>query len=133
MRLASVAEYSIAPGRDGQFSKVVLLVDPDALLLEAGRLLLSGCSAAVLTACACVDVCRLPPEDEPQIAVLSERLGPFQLLAVAEYVRHRWPRARIFVAGRAALFLEDPLYDEAVAAGTSNLEFLAAIEKCCAA
>jgi hypothetical protein len=108
-------------------------VDPDVLLLEAGRLLLSGGSASVLTACACVEVCRLPPEDKPQIAVLSERLGSFQLLAVAEYVRHRWPRARIFVVGRAALFLEDPLYDEAVAAGTGNLEFLAAIEKCCAA
>ena len=129
MQLTYVSERSDTPVRNRWVGKVALLVDPDPLLLEAGKLLLSGYCESVQTASTCYDVAELPHEDKPQIAVLSDRLGSFQLLAVAEYVRHRWPMTSILVVGRAASFLEDRLYDGVVAVGSSNLEFLAAIEK----
>ena len=130
MQLTSVPEHCVLAFPNRPEGKTALLVDPDPLLLEAGKLLLAEICGSVQTACACVDVSRLALDDDPQIAVLSERLGAFQLLAVAEYVRHRWPLARILVVGRAALFLDDPLYDEAIAGGSSNLDFLAAVERC---
>jgi hypothetical protein len=130
MQLIGIHEHGPLAFPHPPAQAVALLVDPDPLLLEAGKRLLYGSSISVQTACACVDVSRLPLDDEPQIAVLSERLGSFQLLAVAEYIRHRWPHAKIAVAGRANLFLEDHLYDEAFAEGSSNLDFLAAVERC---
>ncbi len=130
MQLIGTFERFDHPRPAPPVGKVVLLVDPDRLLLEAGKLLLSGLSELVQTASTCLDVSTLPPDQAPQIVVLSERLGPFQLVAVAEYVRHRWPRARIFVVGRPDSFLKPHLYDEVLDLGPSNLDFLAAIEEC---
>jgi ActR/RegA family two-component response regulator len=87
--------------------RTTLLVDPDPSLLETRRLLLLSASYSVQTACAARDVYQFQPEDEPEIAVLSDALGSSQLLAVAEYVRHRWPRARIVIIGKAVPALED--------------------------
>lgn len=130
MQLTAIQGHGAGASPRQPARKFTLLVDPDPMILEAGRLLLSGSRRLVQTAGTCVEVSKLPPEDEPQIAFLSDRLGSFQLRAVAEYVRHRWPAARIVVVGRAASFLEDYLYDEDVGAWPSNLDFLAAVEEC---
>ena len=129
MQLTCVAEHNDPPVQNRWTGKVALLVDPDPLLLEAGKLLLSGYCESVQTASTCYDVAELPHEDKPQVAILSDRLGSFQLVAVAEYVRHRWPLASILVVDRAASFLDDHLYDGVVGVGSSNLEFLAAIDR----
>jgi DNA-binding response OmpR family regulator len=106
--------------------RTILLVDPDPSLLETRRLLLLSAGYSVQTACAARDVFAFQPEDEPEIVVLSDALGSVQLLAVAEYVRHRWPRARIVIIGKAGP-LEDQLYDETVDAPLNPTEFLAAL------
>jgi hypothetical protein len=128
MQLNTSSRPSHCPEWDGQACKTALLVDPDPLLLEAGKLLLSGLCKSVQTARTCIDVWNLPPEEEPQFAVLSDRLGPFQLMAVAEYVWHRWPRARTLLLGRAASSQIDGLSDGESDVGLSNMEFLAAID-----
>ena len=103
MPLTCVAEHNnVTPVPNRWTGKVALLVDPDPLLLETGRLLLSVYCESVQTASTCYDVAELPHEEKPQVAILSDRLGSFQLVAVAEYVRHRWPSASILVVGRAA-------------------------------
>jgi len=129
MQLTCVAEHKDPSVQNRWTGKVALLVDPDPVLLEAGKLLLSGYCESVQTASTCYDVAEMPHEEKPQVAVLSDRLGSFQLLAVAEYVRHRWPLANILVVGRAASFLDEHLYDRVEGVGSSNLEFLAAIDK----
>lgn len=128
MQLNTVSKPSSNLERDAQAGKTALLVDPDPMLLEAGKLLLLGLCNSVQTARTCIDVWNLPPEEEPQFAVLSDRLGPFQLMAVAEYVWHRWPRARTLLIGRAASSQDDNHSDSESDVGLSNMELLAAIE-----
>ena len=113
----------------GAGRETALLVDIDPDVLEARWLLMSGDHQSAST---------LPPRElyemneewEPQIAVLSDTLGPFQLPEVAAYVRRRWPRARILVVGEASLYLEDQLYDENMTGWFSPAEFRAAVERC---
>ena len=130
MQLTRISEHGAVPSIDQPEQKIVLVVDPDSLVLEAGKLLLSDTFESVQTACTCFDVSRLTPEHDPEIAFLSDRLGPFQVEAIAECVGNRWPRARILVVGGSAPIVEAEFSDEVVAAVASNLEFLAALEEC---
>ena len=130
MQLTRKSPLYIASLLDGVAGKIALLVDPDPDLLETRKLLLSGCSDSVLTACTFGDVFDLQHGDEPHIAILGEALGPIQLPAVAVFIRHQWPRTRILVVGQAASFLEDQLYDENVTGRFGPEEFLAAVERC---
>jgi hypothetical protein len=115
---------------DGLTGMIALLVDPDLHLFSTSKVILSGLSYSVFSACSFGDVFDLQPQREPHIAVLSEKLGPAQLPAVAVYIRRRWPRTRILVVGRASSLLEDQLYDENVAGGCNPAEFRAAVERC---
>ncbi len=128
MQLTRIPTHCIAPRLDRFAGKATLLVDPDPVLLEAKKLLLSGSCSSVHTARTPVEVFNMQPEDEPQIAVFSDALGSFQLEAVAEYVRHRWPRARILVVGQAAPYLNDQLYDETVTADFNPTEMHTAVQ-----
>lgn len=130
MQLTTAPENGTVPKKEQPAQKAVLLVAPSTLLLEAGKLLLSPFCRSVQTAGACVDVSNLSQSEEPQFVILSDQLGTLHLQAVAELVRHRWPRARITVVGRAALLLEDQLYDEAVVVTPTDLGFLAVLEDC---
>jgi hypothetical protein len=73
---------------------------------------------------------QLETEGGLQTAILSDALGSFQMQAVAEYIRHRSPRTKILVIGRAIPALEDHLYDETVEASVDQGQFLAIIERC---
>jgi hypothetical protein len=57
----------------------------------------------------------LAQSDPFPIAVLSDRLGPSELIAAAQFVRRQWPQARILVLGQAAPVLGDNLYDDSIA------------------
>jgi len=129
MQLNRIIPLCIAPHLERFGGKTALLVDPDPRCLEARWLLLSGSRSQAQTACTPCEVYGVQLDGEPEIAVLSDSLGSFQLQAVAEYVRHRWPRARILVIGPTAPLLEDQLYDERVADEFSPTELLAAVEK----
>lgn len=93
-------------------------------------MLLAGSGSIVEQACTPCEVFGLDIEDEPRVAVLSAALGAFQLRAVAEYVRHRWPHSRILVIGRPEPNMEDYLYDETIAENCDPDEFVFALKRC---
>ena len=130
MRITGAPPSSIPPVLNRTKGKATLLVDPDLSLLEARKLVLSTANYSVRIASAPRDVFQLQPEEDPQIVVLSDTLGSFQLQAVAEYVRHRWPRARILILGNAVPALEDALYDDSVEARFDAADFLAVVRRC---
>lgn len=107
-----------------------LLIEPDPRRMENERRALMGTSDAVHAVSLAAALYELQPPEEPLIAVISSALGAVQLSAVTEYVRHRWPRARILIVGEAYRVLEDHLYDETVSSHASEEEILIAVEKC---
>jgi len=107
-----------------------LLVDPNPQLLEVKRRFLCRCSNRIETASSPREVFRLQTSTDPEMVVLTDALGRDQLSSVAEYARRRWPKARILVIGKAAEALEDPLYDEAVAADFAPADLWNAVQRC---
>jgi hypothetical protein len=106
-----------------------LLVDPDPVLLAERHRLLMRASLTVFAVTAPTSLYELQPPEEPFVALVSSALGKFQLSAVTEYVRHRWPRVRILIVGEAFPHLEDQLYDDAVSSSCEQ-EILIAVERC---
>ena len=129
MQLNRIAPLCIAMPLERLGGKTALLVDPDPHCLEARWMLLSGSGSPPQSVCAPSEVFGMQLDGEPGVVVLSDSLGSFQLQAVAEYIRHRWPRARILIIGRTVPLLDDQLYDECVADGLSPAEFLAVVER----
>ncbi len=130
MQLIQFLPHRLPAGFERRIGNSALLVDPDPLQLITRKSLLSGSCSSVQTACMSKQVFEMQPEEEPNIAILSDALGSFHLQAVAEYIRHRWPHTRILVIGEAAPALEDQLYDETVPSDSSQEEFLRVIRKC---
>ena len=106
-----------------------ILVDPDQFFLTDRYRLLLRASEAVHAVAEPSTLYELQPPEEPFVAVLSRALGTFQLSAGTEYVRHRWPQARILIVGQAFRHLEDHLYDETVSSSASDEETLIAVER----
>ncbi len=129
MQLNRITPLCVALRLERFGGRTALLVDPDPHCLEARWLLLSGSYGPPQAACTPHEVFGLELDCEPEVVVLSDSLGSFQLQAVAEYVRHRWPRARILLVSQADPSLEDQLYDECVTNGFNPAEFLAAVER----
>ena len=128
----------LATGKQGQSiaplgektTDSALLVDPDPFALaDRSRLLMRTCKDVYAVTSPRV-IYELQPPEEPFLAVLASALGAFHLQAVAEYVRHRWPRSRILIVGEVGSSLEAELYDENIPCLVSAGEFLLAIEKC---
>ncbi len=111
-------------------SGTALLVDPDPFILADRHQLLMRYCKVVHTVTTSGGVYELQPKEEPFVVVLGNALGGFHLQAVTEYIRHRWPHARILIVGDAVPYLEDQLYDEIVHAPASDSELLLAFEKC---
>ena len=131
MQLTRIPPYCMAaPHLDWLEGHIALLVDPDPQRLEARRMLLAGSGSSVERACTPCEVFGLDLEEHPQVTILSAALGAFQLQAVAEYVRHRWPHTKILVVGETEPHLEDHLYDDAVAEGFDPSEFVFAVKRC---
>lgn len=130
MPMTNILSRSLTSSLNQVASKTTLLVDPNSGRLETRRLLLSALNYSVRIASCPREVFQLETEGELQTAILSDALGSFQMQAVAEYIRHRWPRTKILVIGRAVPALEDHLYDETVEASAGPAQFLAIIERC---
>ncbi|UWZ83602.1 hypothetical protein [Occallatibacter riparius] len=62
------------------------------------------------------------------VAVLEHTESKGDLRRSAEYVRRRWPDARIILLGHRGDLLEDQLYDERVTPGIHPPELLSVIE-----
>jgi hypothetical protein len=73
----------------------------------------------------------IPRRESFEIAILHHITSPLELRASSEYIRRTWPCAKILViCPRAeAQVLDDPLYDDWVAASPSQDVLLATIER----
>jgi hypothetical protein len=63
------------------------------------------------------------------LAMLSDRLGRYLLEKAAATIRRQWPRTRILIIGKAAMVLEDHLYDEQIDRSSDPQQVLAELEK----
>ena len=108
---------------------MVLLEQNPFALADRKRLILRTCKTvfAISTPGA---VYELQPIEDPFVVILSNAFGGFHLRAVSEYIRHRWPQARILIVGKVSSSLEHHLYDEDLPCPISGGELLLAIEKC---
>jgi hypothetical protein len=67
------------------------------------------------------ELCAIPQQQESfDIAILHQTLSQREVRDASEYIRRRWPRARILVICAETEFLDDPLYDEWVPPGLSQ-------------
>ena len=60
------------------------------------------------------ELASLGTEESFAVALISDALGRVAFVDAARSVRKDWPTARILILGRAAVVLEDYLYDEAL-------------------
>jgi hypothetical protein len=76
------------------------------------------------------ELCAIPQQQESfDIAILHHTLSQREVRDASEYIRRRWPRAKILVICVDAEVLEDPLYDEWVPPGLTSGILLAMIEQ----
>jgi hypothetical protein len=73
-------------------------------------------------------LCALPQPVQVDVAVFHHSFPQDDLRYASEYVRRRWPEAAILVTGEQARRLDDPLYDDKIAAGISQGELAWLIE-----
>jgi hypothetical protein len=114
----------------------VASVRPRVVLVEPATIRSADCPSHLLEECYWVTVVKdvrelfLLRDGWPfTFALLSDHLGPFQLVAAAHSVRRQWPDARILVLGQAAVILEDHLYDDAIAHSCKREDLFAALRK----
>jgi DNA-binding response OmpR family regulator len=111
-------------------------VRPKVVLVEPDTIRVANRTSHLLEERYCVTVAKdvrelfLLRDGEPfHIALLSDHLGSFQLVAAAHSVRRQWPDAHILVLGQAAVMLEDHLYDDAIAHSCKQEDLLASLTK----
>jgi hypothetical protein len=74
-----------------------------------------------------LDLGAIPKLESFDIAILHHTLSRRGARNASEYIRHRWPRAKILVISNEEEILDDPLYDERVLPGLSPESLLAVI------
>ncbi len=92
----------------------VLLVSPESDLLDTRHRLLSSSHISVHAIGNYAEVYQLPEHNRYNLIVLSIRPNQIQACHVAEYARHRWPKAKLLLLGENCGCFEDHLYDEIV-------------------
>jgi hypothetical protein len=75
------------------------------------------------------DLYAIQQQNSFDIATLHQTLSPREVRDASEYIRRRWPRAKILVICAETEFLDDPLYDEWVPPGLSPGILLETIEE----
>lgn len=96
------------------FRESVLFVDADPELRDSRRLLLSSLHLPVHTVESYAEVFQLPEPSHYNLVVLNIHPNERQASNVAEYVRRRWPQAKVLLLGDTCGSLPDPLYDDIV-------------------
>jgi len=92
----------------------VLLVDPEPGLRDLRYLLLSTLRIPVHAVGSYAEVFQLSGPDCYNLVVLCIRPNEKQASYVAEYVRRRWPKAKVLLLGKSSGCIDDPLYDDIV-------------------
>jgi len=106
----------------------VLLVDSDPGLRDLS-LLLNSPQLFVDAVRGYSEVFRLGDENRYTVVVLSERRNDHQTFQIAEYVRTRWPDAKILILGDSCGDLDDWLYDDIVDPTCNTAGFIQAVQR----
>lgn len=75
------------------------------------------------------DMYAIPQQNHLDIAILHHTLSRLDIQNASEYIRRRWPRAKILVISSEMNVPDDPLYDERALPGQSPRTLLAMIEQ----
>lgn len=70
-----------------------------------------------------------PASQTIDVALLHSTLFPFELEDACQFIRHRWPRARILVVRSQDESLDDALYDDRLLPAAFPTGFMACIEQ----
>ncbi len=101
-------------GSTGSLAMPVLLVDSDPELRDSRSFLLSALSIPVSVVGSYEELCSLPTTNSYNLVALTVRPDEKRASQIAEYVRRRWPKAKILLLGESCGCVEDPLYDDIV-------------------
>lgn len=75
------------------------------------------------------DLLAIPMQESFEIAILHHMISEVEFRTFSEYIRRRWPYAKILVTCSSPEFLDDPLYDDWIPPGYSPEVLLATIER----
>lgn len=75
------------------------------------------------------DLLTIPMQQSFEIAILHHMISEVEFRSFSEYIRRRWPYAKILVTCASPEFLDDPLYDDWIQPGYSPEVLLATIER----
>jgi hypothetical protein len=92
----------------------LVLIEPIDASFPDHRFLASNESYRVTSVRDTRELALLGAAESFAIALISDTLGRVGFVDAANSVRKQWPTARILVLGRAAVVLEDHLYDDAL-------------------
>ncbi len=101
---------SIPPAKLG-----LVLIEPIGACFPDHRFLVANQSYQVTSVRDTRELALLGAAEPFAIALISDTLGRVGFIDAARSVRKQWPTARILVLGRAAVVLDDHLYDDALA------------------
>ena len=90
----------------------VLLVGTEEWASTVRKALPLGQEEAITTVESFWKLCALPESVLVEVAVFHHSFSKNELRYAAEYIRRRWPLARILLLGWKADSLDDPLYDD---------------------
>jgi len=108
----------------------ILAVGQDVAALNAGVVLLTKSNYCVTPATSYDELfIILRDVKATALAMLSDRLGRYLLEKAAATIRRQWPRTRILIIGKAAMVLEDHLYDEQIDRSSDPQQVLADLER----
>jgi hypothetical protein len=92
----------------------LVLIEPIGASFPDHRFLVSNESYRVTSVRDTRELALLGAVESFAIALISDTLGRVGFVDAARSVRKQWPNARILVLGRAAVVLDDHLYDDAL-------------------
>jgi DNA-binding response OmpR family regulator len=75
------------------------------------------------------ELCAISQQETFDIAILHDALSLRDVRSASEYVRRRWPRAKILIIHAETEALDDPLYDARMLPGLSQSILLAIIDQ----
>jgi len=87
----------------------------------------NNCRLSVVTSL--WDMYAIPKQNNLDIAILHHTLSQLEVRNASEYIRRRWPAAKILIISAAMNVPDDPLYDEWAHPDQSPGMLLATIEQ----
>lgn len=107
----------------------VLSIGPSAISLAAYERYLQERGLALEVVSGCRDLYQTEMNDGCEVAVLHHSLSLDELNDAAQFIRRRWPAARILLIRPEEWWIDDALYDERLVPDSNPELLLSAVER----